>query len=384
MKLKTLLSILLTALILLIGISSVPLCQQSKPTTELNLTIRTASDSVPTSTPGKEDSFTIRPKLIGSGDDVTIVGGWPNQSEYKIYVANDNERYLVGKAGFNGGMMWNGVVEKTLKTLDGKEVNLTQDDYHFVIDTDSNHWEGGEINLVSDSVPIPDGAEIRMPAAMQVQVGVDLLSLRLNRLKDKLVTPSLQLKNFKIDSNDVHLISGIFSPLVFQIRYSVLPSIPTSDWNIHPSAQNGWVSEVTYMTVIADNGQFKINGISEYPPSQTQFEMFTPSITSDQTDLDLIAKELMKANFKHYTVGSIPEDQRLLSYKLNQIRIISQSAYGFMFYLDFSVQGASEATSWYAGNGSGKGNGFVEGKVWFVRVAKQGNAYKMIGAGTSP
>lgn len=384
MKLKTLLSILLSALILLIGISLVSLSQQPKPTIEVNSAIRTASDSVPTSTPRKEDSFTIRPKLIGSGDEVTIVGGWPNQSEYRIYVANDKERYLVGKAGFDGGMMWNGVVEKTLKTLDGKEVNLTQDAYHFVIETDSNHWEGGEISLVSDSVPIPPGAEIRMPAAMQVQVGVHLLSLRLNRFKEKSVTPSLQLKNFKIEPKDVHLISGIFSPLVFQILYSVLPSIPNSDWNIHSPAKDGWVSEETYMTVIADNGQFKINGVAEYPPSQTQSEMFTPSITSDPTNLGLIAKELMRAYFNNYTADSIPEDQGLLSYKLNQIRIISQSAYGFMFYLDYSVQGASETTSWHAGNGVSKGNGFVEGKVWFVRVAKQGNTYKMIGAGTSP
>ena len=384
MKLKTQLSILLPALILLIGISLVFLSQQPKPTTEINPPIQTASDSVPTSTSGKEDSFTIRPKFIGPGDGVTIVGGWPNQSEYRIYVANDNERYLVGKAGFNGGMMWNGVVEKALKTLDGKEVNLPTDFYHFVIETDSNHWEGGEINLVSESVAIPPGAEIRMPAAMQVQVGVDLLSLRLNRFKGESVTPSLQLKNFKIDPNDVRLIAGEFSPLVFQIRYSVLPTIPNSDWNIHPPSQDGWVSEETYMTVIADDGQFKINGVAEYPPSQTQSVMFTPSITSDTTDLGLIAKELISAYFNHYAADSIPEDQRLLSYKLNQIRIISQSAYGFMFYLDYSVQGASETTRWHAGNGVGKGNGFVEGKVWFVRVAKQGNTFKMISAGTSP
>lgn len=225
-----------------------------------------------------------------------------------------------------------------------------------------------------------------MPAVTQVQVGVDLLSLRLNRYKDKTVTGSLQLKDYKIDPNDVHLISGEFSPLVFQIRYSVLPAISNSDWNMHPPSQDGWVSEETYITAIVDNGQFKINGVSEYPPpqAQTQTEMFTPSINSDLTDPVSIAKELMKAYFNHYTADGISEDQRLLSFKLNQIRVISQSADGFMFYLDYTVQGTSETTSWHAGNGVGKGNGLVEGKVWFVRVVKEGNTYKMIGAGTSP
>lgn len=383
MKLKALLVILLPALVLMIGIGLLSLNGLSKSSTEIN-SAKMATNSLPTSTPVKQEPFTIRPLLIGSGDEVTILGGWQNQNEYRIYVVNGNEKYLVGKAGFNGSVMWNGVVEKTMKTLDGEEVILPQDIYHFAIETDSNHWEGGQINLKTDSVPIPPDAEIRMTAVTLVQVGIDLLSLRLNRYKDKTVTGSLQLKDYKIDPNDVHLISGEFSPLVFQIRYSVLPAISNSDWNMHPPSQDGWVSDETYITVIADNGQFKINGVSEYPPPQVQTEKLTPSITSDLTDPASIAKELMKAYFNHYTADGIPEDQRLLSFKLNQIRVISQSADGFMFYLDYTVQGTSETTSWHAGNGVGKGNGLVEGKVWFVRVVKEGNTYKMIGAGTSP
>lgn len=123
---------------------------------------------------------------------------------------------------------------------------------------------------------------------------------------------------------------------------------------------------------------------SKHPPPQTQSDLFTPSITANFPNLGSIAAELMSAYFKHFTADSIPSEQRLLLFKLNQIRIFNQSAYCFIFYLEFSVQGTSEATSWYAGNGAGKANGLIENKVWFVRVAKEGNTYTMIGAGTSP
>jgi len=332
-----------------------------------------------------QSPFNITPKLVGPGDEVTIVGGWSDQNDYNIYVVNDTEIYLVGKSGFNSGMKWNGVVEKILKTLDGKEVTLPNDRYHFVIEAGSNHWEGGQINLVPDSVPIPPGADVRMTAAMEVQVGFDLLTQRLNRYKDKTNTDYLQLKDYTISQNDINVLSGEFSPLLFEIKYSVLAVRPDSDWNIGAQPGSGdWLNKVAYMNVVADNGQFKINGISDFPPPQLQSDMYTPSITPNFTNPGSIAIELMSAYFKHFTADSIPKDQRLHSFKLNEIRITSQSAYGFMFYLDYTVQGTSEATSWCAGNGVIKANGLVENKVWFVRVSKNVNTYTMTGAGTSP
>lgn len=372
MKLRTPLVILIPGLFLLLYLGHPILTQLLTPPEEVTSVIEEVSP------------ITIRPGIIGPGDEVTLVGGWPDQAEYRIYVANDSEKYLVGKAGFNGCMQWNGVVEKPLRTLDGEEVNIPQDKYRFIVETDSNHWEGGQINLGADSVPIPSDAEIRMTAVMQAQVGFDLLSLRLNKYKDKSIPVDLQIQDYKIDLNDIHLISGEYSPLIFQIKYSVLPILPDSGWNFIYPSPGGWISPVVYMTVIADNGKYKIHRISEYPPPQIQPDIFTSSVIPNSTNPGSIATELMNAYFKHFTTDSIPNDQRLLSYRLNEIRIISQSAYGFMFYLDYSIQGTNEATSWCAGNGKIKANGIVENKVWFVRVVKEGNKYTMVGAGTSP
>jgi len=384
LKPRTLLIILIPGLILLLYLGRPVLTQLLTPPEEVTSLVEEVSNPLPIAPPTMQSPITIRPEIIGPGDEVTIVGGWPDQAEYRIYVANDSEKYLIGKAGFNGGMQWNGVVEKTMKTLDGEEVNLPQDKYRFVVETDSNHWEGGQINLVADSVPIPSGAEIRMTAAMQAQVGFDLLSLRLNKYKDKTIPVDLQLREYKINLNDINLISGEYSPLIFQIKYSVLPTLSNSDWNFIYPSPDGWVSPVVYVTVVADNGQFKIHRVSEYPPPQIQPNMFAPSVTPYFTNPGSIAIELMNVYFKHFTTDSIPNDQRLLSYKLNEIRIISQSAYGFVFYLNYSIQGTNEATSWCAGNGEIKANGLVENKVWFVRVTKEGTTYTMVGAGTSP
>lgn len=381
-----LLVILLSVLILSFFILGCSTSSQSSKSPEgLPSAAEEISKQLPYDSSVEQAPLRIRPEIIGPGEEVTVWGEWPDQSEYQIYVVKDNEKYLVGKAGFNGGMRWNGIVEKTLKTLDQGDVYLPNDTYCFAVETDTNHWEGGHINLAAESVPIPPGAGNRMTAVMEAQIGYDLLSLRLNKYKDMPLPTQAQLQDYKIDLNDVNVISGKYSPLILQIKYSVLPTIQNSDWNItQPFSNSGWGSHVSYMTVIAEGGQFKINGVSEYPPPEPQADMFTPSVTLQATNPSSIAAELMNAYFNHFKDDSIPDDQRLIDFTLNEIHVMSQSAYGFLFYLDYTVQGAAEYTTWTAANGVIKPNGLVENKTLFVRVAKEGATYTMIGAGTSP
>lgn len=140
------------------------------------------------------------------------------------------------------------------------------------------------------------------------------------------------------------------------------------------------------MKVVANNGQFEIMGLSHKPPDKESSGMYSPSVTSNdsQPDLGSIGLKLINAYLEHFKATTIPDHERLQGYKVNKLEITNQSANVFNFYVDYAVQGVSKNTDWVAGNGIVKDNGLIENKVWFVRVSKDGNTYSMTGAGTSP
>lgn len=112
---------------------------------------------------------------------------------------------------------------------------------------------------------------------------------------------------------------------------------------------------------------------------------YQPSMTvKPGTNLETVARSLLEKYLKHYMENSIPEPERLKAFKIKEIKLQEKNDSGFVYTAEFSVQGVDENTSWVAGNGIVKNDGWIEDKYMFIKVAKKGNTYTMKEWGTSP
>lgn len=94
-------------------------------------------------------AFCITPYTIKPGQIVTISGDGSTEKFIKIYITDGNsasdEKYLIAKVPTSfGAWKWEGTINgRTVRTLDGKVVELTMDIYHF----QTTVAEGGTIDL---------------------------------------------------------------------------------------------------------------------------------------------------------------------------------------------------------------------------------------------
>lgn len=117
-------------------------------------------------------------------------------------------------------------------------------------------------------VPVPPGAETRMTAAQQVQVARALLVPYLEQFKRPEAPVGLRLRDYRFSDNDIHLVQGTFSPLVFSIRFTILPEDPKAPgWLAGSGAPqpDGWIQDkLLIMTIVARDGAYHIRSVDPY------------------------------------------------------------------------------------------------------------------------
>lgn len=115
-----------------------------------------------------------------------------------------------------------------------------------------------------------------------------------------------------------------------------------------------------------------------YETQKYEWQGYQPTITIE-ADINPgnVASILIEKYLQHYMDNSIPESDRLEDYIINKIDMVEESDRGLVFSVSFSVQGVSEQSSWRAGNGTIKENGWIEDKFMFVKVIQEGNSFTM-------
>lgn len=114
-------------------------------------------------------------------------------------------------------------------------------------------------------------------------------------------------------------------------------------------------------------------------------DFYQPSMTAKPgTNLETVARSLLEKYLKHYMENSIPEAERLKAFRIKEIKLQEKNDSGFVYTAEFSVQGVAKNTSWVAGNGIVKNDGWIEDKFMFIKVVQKGNTYTMKKWGTSP
>lgn len=121
------------------------------------------------------------------------------------------------------------------------------------------------------TVPIPEGAEVRLTAVQEVQIARDLLGAWLGKHKDPGVAEDIRLTDFRIDEDKMYKIEGdeSNSRLVFRILYAVRPAGSHSWWMASSGAlqPDGWLEDkVVVMTVVRDGDVYRIEGMGNGSP----------------------------------------------------------------------------------------------------------------------
>lgn len=90
----------------------------------------------------------VTPERSKIGDTVTIAGDGCTEQEVNIYIANNHkEEYHVAKLSpLLGEWKWQTTVKSTFKTLDGKDIELKNGNYHFNIKIGSSQYGIGSID----------------------------------------------------------------------------------------------------------------------------------------------------------------------------------------------------------------------------------------------
>lgn len=97
--------------------------------------------------------FSFSSDTIKPGQMVYISGDGSTEKDIEIYITDgnptSNENYLIAKVPTRlGAWKWEGTINgRTIKTIDGKEVNLLKDKYFFEVGEGSRSNEGGTIDL---------------------------------------------------------------------------------------------------------------------------------------------------------------------------------------------------------------------------------------------
>lgn len=113
-------------------------------------------------------------------------------------------------------------------------------------------------------------------------------------------------------------------------------------------------------------------------------EPYRPSLTVDSPtpDLDKVARDLWTDYLEHHVASDQPDGQRLAEYVINNIKVYEEDATHFWFSVDYSVKPAVMSTTWIAGNGDQKFNGWIEGKYQEIDVVRNGDTFTVVGGGT--
>lgn len=96
---------------------------------------------------------------------------------------------------------------------------------------------------------------------------------------------------------------------------------------------------------------------------------YIPSIPEDKSRKpEDSAKELLSMYFDHYSGKDIPEQDRIKSYTINQIKLISSSGSAFTFSADYNLEGMSGSTSWAAANYAYAGDSLIKNGMFYITV----------------
>lgn len=99
------------------------------------------------------DGFSITPEKFKLGDKVVVAGDGCTENEVNIYLTNgndtDKEEYIIGKVKpIFGVWKWEGIVDKKIKTYDGKDISFKHNKFMIGIQVgDSRRICGNEISF---------------------------------------------------------------------------------------------------------------------------------------------------------------------------------------------------------------------------------------------
>ena len=94
----------------------------------------------------KVDNFAITPKEFNYGDKISISGGGCTEKEVNIILENDKEEYVIGKVKpVYGEWHWDGIINKNIKSYDGKDINFTNKKFFIGIQVNGSRYTRGSI-----------------------------------------------------------------------------------------------------------------------------------------------------------------------------------------------------------------------------------------------
>lgn len=103
------------------------------------------------------DNFVITPENFNYGDKISISGGGCIENEVNIILSNgndaDKEEYIIGKVKpLYGEWQWEGVIDKHIKTYDGKDIFLKNEKFFIGIQMGQHRFTSGQSIIFTDYI----------------------------------------------------------------------------------------------------------------------------------------------------------------------------------------------------------------------------------------
>ncbi len=102
-------------------------------------------------------------------------------------------------------------------------------------------------------------------------------------------------------------------------------------------------------------------------------------ITANSTQKEVIAEQLIVEYLSRYKGIMVPQQEKLKDFSIEEIEGVKEKSGGkFRFIVTYSVKPAAKHQSnWIAGNGVTGQKGWINKKVAYVYVNKEGNTYSI-------